>query len=129
MNKSIIEELLKENKLTELALIENLHRENLNPIEEAKSYQDIIKSSNITQQELGNRIGKSQAFIANKIRLLSLPKEIQIAVAQKKISERHARSLLTIQDKKHQLMFLDRIRDESYDAGPNQQNTPNPTNP
>lgn len=100
---------VKESELSELALIENLHRENLNPIEEAKSYQDIIKLSNITQAELGKKIGKSQAFIANKIRLLSLPESIKNALINNKISERHARSLITVTDKQKQEELLQRV--------------------
>jgi len=97
---------IKESDLAELALIENLHRENLNPIEEAKSYEEIMRLSNLTQQSLGKKLGRSQAFIANKIRLLSLPKTIQEALINKKISERHARSLMTVTDQKHQQELL-----------------------
>ena len=99
-------------EILELALIENLHRENLNPIEEAKSYEDILKNSNITQQELGKKIGKSQSFIANKIRLLSLPKSIRIALAKKQISERHARSLMRVEKEEEQENLLKRIINE-----------------
>ena len=66
-------------KLRAIALIENLQRENISPIEEAKSYQDIIKISNIKEQELSNLIGKSQPYISNKLRLLKLPQNIQDA--------------------------------------------------
>ena len=105
----IILKEVDESKLTELALIDNIHREELNPIEEAKSYQEILKSSNITQQDLGTKLGKSQAFIANKIRLLSLPAEIQRAVTEKQISERHARSLIQVNSEEKQHELLSRI--------------------
>ena len=64
----IIVKEIDELKIEEIALIENLHRENLNPIEEAKAYKKIINNLNITQEELGKKVGKSQAYIANKIR-------------------------------------------------------------
>ena len=101
-----------ENQSSELALIENLHRQDLTAIEEARYYEEELKRTNITQQELANKIGKSQSSIANKIRLLSLPEEVQQAVIEKKISERHARSLLDVKEKEKQLELLQRIIDE-----------------
>jgi len=101
-----------ETKLTEIALIENLQRENISPIEEAKSYQDILKLSNLKEQELSTIIGKSQSYISNKLRLLKLPPNIQDALINKKISERHARSLITINDSKRQTELLNRIINE-----------------
>lgn len=103
---------IEEQKLAEIALIENLQRQNLNPIEEAKSYEEIMKISNQTQTDLGKKIGKSQSAIANKIRLLSLPKEIQEALSQKKISERHARSLMTVDSEERQIELLNKIIQE-----------------
>lgn len=99
-------------KMAELALIENLQRENLNPIEEAKSYQQIINLTNITQNTLASTLGKTQSFISNKIRLLSLPEEIQEAISDKKISERHAKSLMTVESKNRQLELLNQIIDK-----------------
>ena len=96
----------------ELALIENLHRQDLTAIEAAKSYEEILKIGNYTQTDLANKIGKSQSAIANKLRLLTLPEEIQNAVIEKKISERHARSLLEIDNKEKQLEILNRIINE-----------------
>ena len=101
-----------EQQMAELALIENLQRQNLSPIEEAKSYKEIMRIGNQTQASLATKVGKSQSFIANKIRLLSLPEEIQDALANKKISERHARSLLNIPDKDKQIEILNKIIDE-----------------
>ena len=101
-----------EQQMAELALIENLERQGLSPIEEAKSYEEIMRIGNQTQESLAKKIGKSQAAIANKIRLLSLPEEIQDALAHKKISERHARSLLTIHDKEKQISVLNKIMNE-----------------
>lgn len=98
-----------EQQMAELALIENIQRQGLSPIEEAKSYEEIMRIGNQTQSSLATKLGKSQSSIANKIRLLSLPEEIQDALANKKISERHARSLLNIEEKEKQLELLDRI--------------------
>ena len=98
-----------EQQTAELALIENLERQGLSPIEEAKSYEEIMRIGNQTQASLATKLGKSQSSIANKIRLLSLPQEIQDALANKKISERHARSLLSVDQEDRQLELLDRI--------------------
>ena len=98
-----------EQQMAELALIENLERQKLTPIEEAKSYEEIMRIGNQTQQSLSQKLGKSQAYIANKIRLLSLPQEIQEALANKQISERHARSLISVETKEKQLELLNRI--------------------
>ena len=98
-----------EQQMAELALIENLERQGLSPIEEAKSYEEIMRIGNQTQASLATKIGKSQSSIANKIRLLSLPQEVQDALAHKKISERHARSLLSINDKERQIELLNQI--------------------
>lgn len=95
-----------------LSLLENLQRKNLTAIEEAKTYKRILQLDNITQDELAKTMGRSQPMVANKLRLLSLPEEVQDALVKNQISERHARSLLTIKDKKDQLMFLDRIKKE-----------------
>ena len=99
--------------MAELALIENIQRQELSPIEEAKSYEEIIRIGNHTQASLATKLGKSQSSIANKIRLLSLPEEIQLALANKKISERHARSLITVENKEKQLELLQKIITES----------------
>lgn len=80
------------------ALIENIQRENLNSIEEAKAYLAIMKSEKMTQEQLAKRVGKSQSAIANKIRLLNLPEEIQEAVLDRKITERHARALIGLDE-------------------------------
>ena len=98
-----------EQQMAELALIENIARQGLSPIEEAKSYEEIMRIGNQTQASLAHKLGKSQSAIANKIRLLSLPQEIQDALLNKKISERHARSLIAVQNKEKQLELLNRI--------------------
>jgi ParB family chromosome partitioning protein len=108
---AIIKEVDNEEEI-ELAIIENLHRENISAIEEAKAYEKILRSTNMTEQELGNKIGKSQSFISNKLRLLTLPNNVQEALIQKKISEKHARSLLTVKELDKQTELLERIINE-----------------
>ena len=95
-----------------VSLLENLQRKNLSAIEEARTYKRILEIDNMTQEDLARNLGRSQPMIANKLRLLSLPDEIQDALMKNQISERHARSLLTVKNKKDQLMFLDRIINE-----------------
>jgi len=82
------------------ALVENIQRENLSAIEEAKSYVEIMKYSGLNQSQLALRVGKSQSSIANKIRLLNLDEDVQEAVSTKKISERHARALIGLDEEK-----------------------------
>ena len=85
---------IDDKEAAKVALLENLQRSNLTPIEEAKTYQTILKLDNITQDELAQNLGKSQSTIANKLRLLTLDEEVQTALLNSQISERHARSLL-----------------------------------
>ena len=82
-----------------VSLLENLQRKNLSAIEEARTYKRILDLANMTQEELAKTMGKSQPMVANKLRLLSLPEEIQDALIKNQISERHARSLLNIKNK------------------------------
>jgi len=85
---------IDDKEAAKIALLENLQRSNLTPIEEAKTYQTILKIDNITQDELAANLGRSQSTIANKLRLLTLAEEVQTALLNSQISERHARSLL-----------------------------------
>ena len=87
-------------QMAEMALVENIQRENLSAIEEAKSYVEIMKYAGINQSQLALRVGKSQSSIANKIRLLNLDEEVQEAVSARRISERHARALLGLDEEK-----------------------------
>lgn len=93
----------------ELALIENIQRKDLSAIEEAKSYKKILDMGNLTQETLAKRMGKSQSTIANKMRLLSLTNEVQVALMNNLISERHARSLLQVKDEEKQKEILNKI--------------------
>ena len=103
---------LSDKESEELALLENVQRKSLNPIEEAVSYKRILDSGNITREELSNKIGKPQSEILGKIRLLSLADEVQNYLLNNKISERHARSLLNIDNLNDQSDMLHRIVDE-----------------
>lgn len=93
----------------ELALIENIQRKDLSAIEEAKSYKIILDMGNFTQEQLAKRMGKSQSTVANKMRLLSLTNEVQMALMNNLISERHARCLLQIKDSDKQKEVLNKI--------------------
>lgn len=96
----------------EVALIENLQRQDLSPIEEALSYKRILDAGYTTQEQLAAKLGKSQSTIANKLRLLTLDREVQNALLKGQISERHARSLLKLNDKGKQKELLKRIIEE-----------------
>lgn len=93
----------------EIALIENVQRQDLTPIEEAISYKKILDMGYLTQEDLAEKLGKTQSTIANKIRLLNLDEEVQTALLDTKISERHARSLLKLSNKKQQKQMLEKI--------------------
>ena len=103
---------MDDNTSAEVALIENVQRKDLSAIEEAKSYKSMLERSNMTQEELAKKMGLSQSTIANKLRLLNLADEVQNALAQEKISERHARALLSINNKQEQINWLNRIINE-----------------
>jgi len=109
---AIIREL-SDTETASIALIENIQRENLSVIEEANAYVQLIKMHELTQEALAQRLGKSQSTIANRIRLLSLPNEVQNALMSKDISERHARALLKLPNEEEQLHFLAIIIDQS----------------
>ena len=97
---------------SEIAVVENIQRKDLNAIEEAISYKRILDIGYMTQEQLAQKMGKSQSAIANKIRLLKLSDEVQDALMKKQISERHARSLLKLESHKSQNQLLERIINE-----------------
>lgn len=100
---------LDDKETSKQALLENIQRQDLTPIEEARTYQTILSLDNITQEELAKTMGKSQSAISNKLRLLTLPEEVQEALLNSEISERHARSLLTVQDIEKQKSLLQEV--------------------
>lgn len=98
---------LEDDAMMEMALIENIQREDLNPIEVALAYQNILTTHDITQEQLSERIGKKRATITNYIRLLKLPAEIQIGIKDKKIDMGHARALVAIENPSEQLKLYE----------------------
>lgn len=92
-----------------VSLIENLQREGLTALEEAEAYHQLIEIHGLTQEGLAKRLGKGQSTVANKLRLLHLPKEVQDAVLDRSITERHARALLGLKEKELQLKLLNEI--------------------
>lgn len=100
---------MEDNSAREAALIENLQREDLNPVEEAMAYQEMLVNYKYTQDELANRIGKSRAYVANTCRLLNLPEEVLLMVSDGRISAGHARAILSVKDKKEQVKLANKI--------------------
>ncbi|WP_223702780.1 nucleoid occlusion protein [Sutcliffiella deserti] len=99
-----------------VALIENLQREELSAIEEAIAYSKLLELHNLTQEALAQRLGKGQSTVANKLRLLKLPSEIQDALLQKKITERHARALISLKQPEKQIAILEEILEKQLNV-------------
>lgn len=99
-----------------IALIENLQREGLTAIEEAVAYQKLIDLHNLTQESLAQRLGKGQSTIANKLRLLHLPREIQDALLSRQVTERHARALIPLKDPELQNKVLLEILEREWNV-------------
>jgi ParB family chromosome partitioning protein len=93
-------------QMLEMALIENIQRENLNAIEIALSYQRLITECSLKQDELGERVGKNRATVTNYLRLLKLPPDIQIAVRDNKLSMGHARAIINVENSEQQLYIF-----------------------
>jgi ParB family chromosome partitioning protein len=98
--------------MTELAIVENLQRKDLNPLEKASSFQRYLHEYGSTQEELANRLKLDRSTIANLIRLLELPEPVQEAIRREKITQGHARALLPLGDEREQVEFCGRIREE-----------------
>ena len=96
------------------AIIENLQRSNLNPIEEAKAYRSLINELAYSHEELAKAMGKSRPYISNALRLLQLPKEIQTSIENGKLSQGHARALLAVEDTKKQLTIYHQVLTEKW---------------
>ena len=95
--------IANDQQMLEMALIENIQRENLNPIEVALSFQRLIEECNLTQEACSERVGKNRSTITNFLRLLKLPEEIQLGLQSQKISMGHARALINVRDKQKQI--------------------------
>lgn len=101
-----------DSEVTEMALIENIQREDLNAIEVALAFKNLIDSYSLTQEQLSERLGKKRATIANHLRLLKLPAEIQLGLRDHKLDMGHARALLSVENPKHQLKLYNLILKE-----------------
>jgi ParB family chromosome partitioning protein len=109
---AIVMEILDEDSAI-IALIENLQREDLNFFEEAEGYASLMNDYALTQEQIAKKVGKNQSTIANKIRLLRLPREVQEYIIQNGLTERHARALLKIPEKEIQMNLLTRIAEKN----------------
>ncbi|UOR10772.1 ParB/RepB/Spo0J family partition protein [Halobacillus amylolyticus] len=107
---------LSDDQMMELALLENLQREDLTPIEEAHAYQNLIKELGVTQDSLSKRLGKSRSHIANLVRLLTLPTEVSERINNGSLSMGHGRALLGLKDKKKVLPVMERIEAEGLNV-------------
>ena len=106
--------IANDEQMLEMALVENIQRENLNPIEIAISFQRLIKECNLTQEECGNKLGKQRSTITNFLRLLKLPLEIQDGLKRNQISVGHARALINIKDTTKQLNIYHDIIENGF---------------
>ncbi len=100
---------IRDKDLLELALLENIQREDLNALDEAKAYRALLEEHGYTQEDLAKRIGKNRSTIANLIRLLQLPESLQLDLAENRISAGHARTLLAVTDEAEQLKLRNKI--------------------
>lgn len=107
---------ITDSESAEIALLENLQREDLNYIEEAEAYYNLISDHNFTQDELAKRMGKKQSTIANKLRLLKLSAEVRTICLQNKLTERHARALLTVPTEQLQLRIVQKVIKDSLNV-------------
>ncbi len=107
---------LNDQQMMELAILENLQREDLSPIEEAEAYQNLMENLNLTQEQLAFRLGKSRPHIANHVRLLSLPDIVKEAVSQGSLSMGHAKALLGLKKKKSIPLIMQKTLKENLNV-------------
>lgn len=105
---------IPDDKLLELALIENIQRAELNPVEEAKAYKRLIESLGLTQEEVARRVGRDRTFVTNYLRVLKLPKEIQDLLESEKISFGHARALVAVENPVDQRRLAQKIVNHNW---------------
>ncbi len=101
-------------KMMQMALVENIQREDLNAIEIALAYQNLIEQYQLTQDQLSEKVGKKRATVANYLRLLKLPAQVQVALRNKEVDQGHARALLGLNDPKKQVKLYGEIREKGY---------------
>lgn len=101
--------IAKDHQMLEMALVENIQRSNLNPVEVAISYQRLMDECSLTQEQLSEHVGQKRATIANYVRLLKLPAELQIALRDGQITMGHARALINVEQKELQLSILQQV--------------------
>jgi ParB family chromosome partitioning protein len=101
-----------ESESMEMALVENLQREDLNPLETAAAYQALMDSFGFTKDQLAHRLGKSRAAVTNTLRLTRLPEPIQAMILTEKLSEGHARALLGLETEEHMLLVAEKVQAE-----------------
>jgi ParB family transcriptional regulator, chromosome partitioning protein len=113
---AIVKKTLQDQTKLEVALIENIQRQELNPIEEAQAYDRLIKTFNLTQEQVAKKVGKSRPAITNTLRLLNLPAEIQRGVVEGKVSEGHARAILGLVDVEKQLLMYKMVQEQGLNV-------------
>ncbi len=109
----VIIKIISDDKKLELALIENIQREDLNAIDESKAYQTMVEKLNLSHADIAERVGKSREHVANLLRLLKLPKLIQDDVVQGRITAGHARAILSLNSLEEQLQLREKILEET----------------
>ena len=109
----VVIKAISDEEVFKLALIENLQRSDLTPIEEARGYKQLIKQDNLTQDELSKILSKSRSAIANTLRLLDLPEEVQNLMAEGRISAGHARAILTVSGKEGRIKLAQKVIEEN----------------
>lgn len=105
--------IANDQEMLEMALIENIQRENLNPIEVSLSYKRLLEECSLKQEELGDRVGKDRSTVSNYLRLLRLPDEVQLGLKVNKISMGHAKAILSVEDPDEQIALYRRIENEN----------------
>ncbi len=113
---AIIKDAMVDQTKLEVALIENIQRQELNPIEEAQAYERLMKTFNLTQDQVAKKVGKSRPAVANTVRLLNLPAEVQRAVIEGKIMEGHARALLGLNDPEKILLMYKMVVEQNLNV-------------
>ena len=113
---AIVKKEMQDQTKLEVALIENIQRQELNPIEEAQAYERLMKTFNLTQEQVAKKVGKSRPAVANTVRLLNLPAEIQRGVIEGRISEGHGRALLGLPDMERQIQMFKLILEQGLNV-------------